>query len=158
MQQFSWNMKGFAKGIDPEIAAAEFQRIQTEYGELTATSILEASRPDDAVFHPYFEWNDSKAAHEHRLQQARNLVNNIEVKIVSNGQPRMVPAFELVKSPAGKSYKFIIELNTDDINQIRQRTLKELIALREKIKLYDAFAGVMDSLDITIGALNKVAV
>lgn len=41
---------------------------------LTAKTLLEASRPEDAPLHDEFEWNDSVAAEKYREDQARYII------------------------------------------------------------------------------------
>jgi hypothetical protein len=54
---------------------AELRRIAKANGGLVRPSdILKAAMPEGSVLHPCFEWNDGKAAQEHRLWQARQLL------------------------------------------------------------------------------------
>ena len=139
MQQISdyaWKLVGLAKGIDINDAVQELERIESLYGSLTPEIVLDASRPKNALLHAYFEWDDSVAAEHHRLQQARTLLNNIEVKIVSNGQPKQISVYEVVKNPAGQQYKSIHSMTIDDIDFIKARTKKELTILKDKLSVY----------------------
>lgn len=46
---------------------------------LSPQSLLDASRPKDAVLHDEFEWDDSVAAEEYRLRQAGHIIRCIVV-------------------------------------------------------------------------------
>lgn len=58
---------------DPAIEA-ELLRIHDKYGILRAVDIVREAADAASILHPHFEWDDPTAAHEHRLEQARELV------------------------------------------------------------------------------------
>jgi len=70
----------------------EILRIESEKG-LTAERLLEAASKKTNPLHDLFEWNDSLAAHNYRLQQARVFINEVKV-IIENKE---YYAFENVK-------------------------------------------------------------
>ena len=49
---------------------------------LTAEAIVEQAKKKKSELHEFFEWDDTKAAEQWRIQQARILIN--EVKVLSN--------------------------------------------------------------------------
>ena len=58
-----------------------------ENGEsLSAEDIVYEAKQKNSPFHEWFEWNNSKAAHQHRLKQARDLIGSVE--IVRRSDPR----------------------------------------------------------------------
>ena len=78
---------------------AELQRIQAANGGLLrpVDVVREASRPDSPL-HNHFTWDDSEAAHQWRLQQARQLIR-VTVEVLPYNEPEyMVRAYvSLVK-------------------------------------------------------------
>lgn len=66
------------KGVPAKAAYAELERIREKRG-ITAKNVLDESRPKNAVLHPAFTWDDKRAAEEHRLWQARQLVRSVVV-------------------------------------------------------------------------------
>jgi len=48
-------------------------------GPLTAERVLSKARREDHPLHPAFEWDDSRAAEEYRLAQARHLTRSVQV-------------------------------------------------------------------------------
>jgi hypothetical protein len=87
VNNYAWKLASLAKGIDVQDAVTELDRIKSIYGSLTPENVLNASRLETAVLYKLFNWDDAKAAEHYRLQQARTILNNIEVKVISNGQP-----------------------------------------------------------------------
>lgn len=67
----------------PNLTPEQRQRLiglETD-GRLTATDVVEDARGVKSPLHPLFEWDDEKAAHEHRLDQARALIREVMVTI-----------------------------------------------------------------------------
>ena len=93
-----------------------FQDHYEREGELVPSVVLaEASLPECPI-HELFEWNDSKAAHQHRLNQSRKLCR--EVRIVYREHPRKLYHCELqMKERGGRegSYQLGEDLVTDEV-------------------------------------------
>lgn len=49
-------------------------------GKLTPKAVVDAASAKTSVLHRHFEWDDSKAAHQFRLDQARSLIRSIHVE------------------------------------------------------------------------------
>jgi hypothetical protein len=156
-KNYAWKIPGFAKNIDIDLAIQEMERIETLYGSLTPQNILDASRPKNALFHTLFQWDDTVAAEHYRLQQARTILNNIEITVVSDGQPKQISVYEVIKQPSTiGAYKSINSMTIDDIDFIRMRTLKELNILKDKLSVYKEFNKVSSSLNQAIQDLNII--
>lgn len=134
-------MPSLVKGIDPVLAAEELARIEKAYGSLKAEYVLEAAKSEDSVLHNAFNWDDKSAAHSYRIAQARNIINNIEVQVISDGQARQVPAYEIVTVPeTGRIYKNVQDFDGNDVEQIRMQAVRELNYWRNKLALYSKFS------------------
>lgn len=85
-------------GLEAQTVGEELERIREVRGELTPPVIVHESRPEEAVLHDAFEWNDVTAAHEYRLHQARNIVSTVTViHEDASGKEISVPGFISVK-------------------------------------------------------------
>lgn len=155
MSKYHWKLSGFAKGIDPVAAVKELERIEEVYGSLTAETILHASTPKNALFHPLFIWNDSEAANQYRLSQARTIINNVQVVILTDNEPRMVSAYEVVRKENINVYKHVIDFTPEDIRQVKQRTIREINALKNKLSFYKDFELVIARLDEVINDIDN---
>jgi hypothetical protein len=49
-------------------------------GRLTPKAVVRAAANPESPLHPLFEWDDSKAADRHRLDQARTLIRSVQVE------------------------------------------------------------------------------
>lgn len=71
----------FQKGADtsnPQHVGEHLERIRASLsGRLTPEAVVADARSPNSPLHSFFEWDDSAAAQEHRLQQARGLIRTV---------------------------------------------------------------------------------
>jgi hypothetical protein len=154
--KYSWKIESFAKGLSPTAAARELTKIEKKYGALTPDTLLKASIKKDSVFHNLFEWNDTLAAEKWRLQQARTIINNIEIIVLSDGAERNISAYEIIRHDEGSSYKRVDTFTADDKEQVRKRTLMELSSIRSKLAIYKEFDFAVIKIDEASEVLQGV--
>lgn len=146
---YEWKMEGFARGIDPEAAVDELSRIEMIYGTITAKNILQASIPKDALFHKLFTWDNKKAAFRYRLAEARRLIKNISVRIISNGQPVHISVYEVVTHAEGRQYFHIDNFRKEDVDEIRRNVLAQFNSIKAKLALYKQFDKIRKKIEQT---------
>lgn len=71
-----------------EAVELELRRLHDQHGGLFPEKVVDAARVDTSPLHEHFTWDDSEAAHQHRLNEARFLIR--EVKIVVHHEPDRV--------------------------------------------------------------------
>ena len=79
-------------GIDPQEAGEELERIKQRDGTIVPAAVVDEARPDDAILHPAFEWQDPVAAEQYRLIQARTLIKRVRVICPEPAQEPVVKA------------------------------------------------------------------
>ena len=85
---------------DADTVGRELEALHEEHGTISAELVLEAATPKKSTLHDYFEWDNSAAAHEYRLEQARLLVRSIVVKIErDDSAPVTTRAFVQINQP-----------------------------------------------------------
>ena len=62
-------------------------------GELTAPRVVEEARDAASPLHRHFDWNDTTAAHAHRLNQARALIRSVRVEVTVHEHVFKAPAY-----------------------------------------------------------------
>lgn len=111
----------------------ELRVIGSRCGGLTPEAVVEFARDPRTALHGEFEWNDGAAAHQHRLQQARQVIQ-VFVTVLDNGAGKAKPmrVFVSVKR-SGKSrvYEQTEQVVTDA--QRRTELLSTTIARIEGI-------------------------
>lgn len=153
MNKYSWRIKSLAKGIDADLAIAEIERIESVFGSLTPENVLEASRDESALLHSLFQWDDSLAAKQYRLQQARTIINNVEIKVISDGEERSIPVYEVVNIGEGRVYKSIQNMDKDDVEYVKQSVKREISYLKTKLSTYNSFEATIKHLNNALESL-----
>ena len=101
----------------------EILYIKDTYG-LTAESIIKRAENENSPLHDFFTWEDSIAAHQWRLQEARILVN--EVKIII--EDKEYAAFENVSVSHNegtlKSKQYMSTLEIIDNEELRKQVIR----------------------------------
>jgi hypothetical protein len=83
-----WKNNANTGGVSASDAYNAIEQIRHDCGgELSADDVLKKAKRKTHVLHPVFEWDDTKAAAEHRRTQARTLLRSIE--IVYEERPEM---------------------------------------------------------------------
>ena len=101
---------------------------------LTSSNVVTKAKSPESILHKYFEWNNTSAAKNWRLQQARNIVNHVvEVIVISgkqveeraffnvvvkNGENIYVSLAEVIKTPSYKK-QLLKEMETKLENLLR---------------------------------------
>lgn len=148
---FNWRHQFLNHGIDVQDAETEMKRIERKYGKLTPRILLDSSRPKKALFHSCFEWRDGVAAEKYRLQQARILINNIEVTIVRQGNEKIkIPFYEVVKDDKGKNkYADVTSIiaNPDNLAYIKVKAKRDLEYWKAKYEVYKELSSAIHQVD-----------
>ena len=71
--------------------------LEDENGRLTPEAVLTAARDPNSPLHDRFEWDDGKAAAEHRLHQARTLIRSVKVEF--RVERKIVSSVAYVRDP-----------------------------------------------------------
>lgn len=114
-------------------------------GTLTPERVVLDARDPNSPLHGEFEWDDSKAAASHRLDQARRLISSVRVRIVE--ESRVLEAIAYVRDPDAapneQGYTSVVELRSDE-----ERARK---ALLNEISIASAYIARVRSLSKALG-------
>lgn len=75
---------------------AELTAIRDEHGQLTPALVVDAARNPEHPLHTRFEWDDTLAAEQWRLEQAGQLLRIVKLP-PEEGRPRDLRAFVAIK-------------------------------------------------------------
>ena len=104
---------------DPDVVGNALEAIRLKYGgQLKVEYVIEESKDPKHPLHPIFMWDDAKAGHEYRKEQARYLIR--VVTVVYDKEP--IPAFVNVSVDNGRGskeryYQSISVLTVDEYQQ-----------------------------------------
>jgi len=141
MEGYKWKLEGLGKGVDVALVVEELTRLQEVNRILTPEVVVRAAENSESVLHKLFEWDDNKAAYNWRLQQARTILNNIEVTIITDGEPREIAVFEVTTRSEG--YKSVDTFTNEDVDFVRASILRQLNTMKSKLKTYKEFDKVL---------------
>lgn len=161
---------------DARIVGPELQRLADEQGAslpgLAPVDVVEAARAEHSPLHPYFEWKDSVAANQYRLEQARHLTRSIEIRIAPAISTRAFVSIEL-KNPASdkdsasdedseetKEIRYIpvsdVMTNSEFTNQKIEQFKKIIQRWREDIRVYTMFPAFTARFSRVIEAIDSL--
>jgi len=153
--KYQWKINSFGKKINPDDALLEIQKAEAVFGKITAENVLKIASDEESALHVLFEWDDTKAGQQYRIQQARNVINNIEVKVITDNEPVYVPVYEIVNIGEGNQYKHIETLTLNERQYIKENTIRAIGSLKAKLKIYNDFNRVIQHLDFAISELES---
>ena len=123
-----------AKVVPPEptrkdIVLPELERLRqaNPSGILLAEDVVSSAQADDSPLHKYFVWDDTEAAKQYRLWQARQLITAM-VTILPNTKKSVVAYVSLRDDrqyPQG-GYRAVVDVMSD--TELRDQLLAEALA------------------------------
>jgi hypothetical protein len=124
-----------AAKLKPQFVGETLEDIEHEHGALTADIVVQESTPKDAPLHPCFEWNNLKAAHQYRLEQARRLIRS--VRLVINGteddeEPETIRAFHHVGDVDEGTSRYINHPRVISDEKIREQVIEEALSYLDR--------------------------
>lgn len=146
---------GYHAKVDVVAAHEAIETIRNKNGGVAEPEhIVKAAKAKSSPLHAAFDWDDSVAANEWRLNQARSMLRSIQ--IVSDKpaeQPRRV--FEVKRLPATENkparnvYSRLEDIMADPEAraELLARALRELLSFRQRYRQLQELAVVMRSVD-----------
>lgn len=142
---YSWKLPGMYD-VPAQDAGEELERISRKHGKMDPSDIVDESRPENAVLHPCFEWDDPVAAEKWREQQARNIccciITTMEPKA---GSPVKVRAFVNVENTY-QPIQAVID-NGEKMDSLFLSAMKELTAFKTKFASLSQLRPIFDAID-----------
>lgn len=148
--KYAWR-PGSRVSIDADKAGRELARIEKAEGALTAEVVLDRARSSNSSLHGHFEWDDSKAAEQHRLSQAGELIRSITVDISRSNveASRPIRAFVSVREDDQQHYVGTVRAMGDAElrQQVLARALAELEAFRKRYAELSELSAIFAAID-----------
>lgn len=134
--------------------------IELKHSEITPDLLIELATDPDCPAHGYFEWDDEKAGHAHRLSQARTLLAR-KVVVSTESYELQVPRY--VRNPdAPSNMQSYLSTRSINVASMQQQTLaQEFVRVRQMLerarglaKLFEMVQEV-DDMITTVNALTR---
>lgn len=127
-------------GKRQDIINRELTRIYNRDGSVKTEVLLEDNTPEDTPIHDHFEWDNDKAAHEHRLDQARKIIRKGRI-ITDDGEEEMLhnirPPKAVIEEQQSKSGEYkpatAIAKNPDEYQRALSQATRLLNAAQRNV-------------------------
>lgn len=153
MKKSEWKISGLYP-VSADTAVDVINGCQDGNGYISARAVVDVSRPNHAVLHGCFEWNDNAAAEKWREQQARVMIKNIvTVEIADDSKREITKTFvHVISDSKSKGYKLseIAIRNEVDRDYILSTAKRELMVFQEKYHQLTELAAVMTAIAETL--------
>lgn len=139
-----WKVKGLMKA-DAEKVDQEIKSING--GEATPEEILSfAEKHPDSELYKCFEWDDTKAAREYRLQQARKVIMLL-VRVSADKEKPVIREYQITskKNTYQPTREFLVR--QDEYEILLKRALNELQAFKKKYEMLSELEDVFKAID-----------
>lgn len=129
--------------------------------QLTPDVVVADARSPCSPLHSFFEWDDSEAAEQYRLHQARNLIHSVAVTYpATEARPtRTVVAFVNIKTDDEQFYTSTVDAmsNGDYRAIVLKQAWRDLQAFRRRYGELAEFAQLFTTMDELAGTLLAAA-
>ena len=141
------------KGINMKNEAIRFELesiAEANDGLLRAEDVVEFAKDEDTALHKCFQWDDTEAAKQYRIIQARNVIRVSVVMTQEIAEPyRMAVSMVEDRTVPGGGYRMMKDVMTDD--DMRKafvaQAKRELDAWRNRYKHLNELAKIFAAID-----------
>jgi len=134
---------------------AELEKIRKRDGNITPSAIVAKAKSKSSAMHRHFEWDDDKAANQHRLEQARLVARSIQIiHIESPNAPAQAYSIITIAQKNGepktrKVYQSTEEALKDPVmrDEILGNAIREAISYRRKYAALQELSKVFHAMD-----------
>lgn len=133
---------------DAVVVTRELRRLAAAHeGRIEPAAVVEAARSPRSPLHRHFEWDDTEAATQYRLEQARCLIRSVRVTLDTPSGPLVVRPF--VHTPERDAY-----CETGEVMRAKElrealvaRALDELHAWQARYRAFAELASIHEALE-----------
>jgi hypothetical protein len=156
VSRFEWK-SGYRAAVSAEIAGTRLAELAEQNGgDITPPLVVEDARPEGAVLHDAFEWDDTTAGEQWRLEQARALVRNvIVVHVEEDGRERPCRGYLNVDMPdEGRCYVSTARIVEEPalLEQVREDALRGLESWKARYKSINGLEAVYAAIEAALAA------
>lgn len=155
MSVYKWKPNTRIK-IGAQVAGERLEKIANKHGgKLHPLHIVADAQSARSPLHPYFEWDNDKAAYLYRIEQARFLIRKLVVADIGGNQSENpIRAFVSITTDDHPSYHGIASVMSDETMraQLLEKAHVEFHAWRDRYKDLQELAEIFAAHDRLIAA------
>lgn len=132
---------------------------RTADGVLTPTVVVEDASNPESILHDQFEWDDAKAAHAHRLDQARVLIRSVRYEEVITDVELPTPRYVHVTfdaKPDGYMNVDRVKAKAELAREVLNDEIKRASAALERARNVSDALGLRDDLEAVLVRLVAI--
>lgn len=147
-------------GVPAQAVAEHLETLRKPDGKLKTVSVVDDARSASSPLHPFFTWDDTKAARAHRLWEAQQLISSVKlVYRTSETDPteHTVSAFANVRDE-DQHYVTTVSLMNDATRRalVLRQELEALEAWRRRNAEFEEFFELFPAIDRAVKRVAKV--
>lgn len=136
-----------------EAIVAELEEIEAAHGIVRPEDVVEFARNPQTSLHSRFEWDDTEAARQHRIWQAREILN-VCVRFVGDVEKRPMRAYVSLGSDrlAGGGYRSTVRVldDADRRAELLAQAKREAQQWANRYKEFTELARIRDAILSTV--------
>jgi hypothetical protein len=140
--------------LDATVIGPEIERLIEVHGQkLKAETVVDTAASPMSPLHPAFEWDDTKAAQEHRIFQAQHLLRSVQITVATPEGGEITTRATVTRErhgQPGKHYYSTTEYALSDAElraEVLKQALREAVAFRRKYAELSELAQVFAIID-----------
>jgi hypothetical protein len=130
---------------------SELEQIRAVHGGiLRPEDVVKFARNSKTALHSQFTWDDTEAAKQYRLWQARSVINVcVEILPVNNKEARVYVSLMDDRKTPGGGYRSIVDVMSDADRRAKllEEACREFAYFREKYKELKELAPLFEAMD-----------
>jgi hypothetical protein len=141
--------EGYPAKVKASVAHKELTRLANSHGRVTPEVVVQDARRSESPLHEAFEWDDTQAANDWRMHQARGLIGSLVIEV----EDRPVRAFQVVLSDEQRAYVGTEDVLVDPIlrEQVVSRALREFKSWRKRYETLHELSDIFEAADRLTG-------
>lgn len=120
------------KDVDP--IQHELAKLEEKHGRLDPTTVVEFAKNPETALHARFTWDDTRAAEQWRLHQARNVIRARVTILETESGPVSVRAYPKVSGEQGYQTIERVMSRPDLMKQYLEDMKRDYLAFRRKYR------------------------
>src|SRR5262245_44057464 len=109
------------------------ERIYKRDGSVTASAVVDAASKESSPLHNYFTWDDSEAAHQYRLTQARTLIKRVRVIAPDGVEEQIFHVPSITRGEGEYQIRSVVVSQPDAYERAMAAALSDLASAQENV-------------------------
>lgn len=137
---------GFRGDVSPQLIGDAIRSIAERDGSCSPEALLDEASEESSPLHSMFEWDDSKAAHEYRVSQARYYIRAVAI-IRDDVELEPIRAFVRLSKDEGYRDINVVMSNKESRDELLRKAWKELQSWKKRYEQLSEFADIFSAMD-----------